>query len=80
MLYVLVLNGPSVQKASLVVATRDPQIARLITDAIVAQLHPSPISLIKRGRAFRIGNITGEIHSLRPARFGEARRSCAISR
>ena len=48
MLYVLVLDGPSARKASPVVATRDPQIVRLVTDAIVARLHPSPISLIKR--------------------------------
>ena len=47
MLYVLVLDGPSAQKASPVVATRDPVIVRLVTDAIVARLRPSPISLIK---------------------------------
>jgi hypothetical protein len=49
MLYVLVLDGPSAQKASPVVATRDPQIVQAVADAIVARLHPKRlVSLIKR--------------------------------
>jgi hypothetical protein len=49
MLYVLVLDGPSAQKASPVVATRDPQIVQAVADAIVARLHPKLlVSLIKK--------------------------------
>jgi hypothetical protein len=49
MLYVVILDGPSAQKASPVVATRDPQIVQAVADAIVARLHPRLlVNLIKR--------------------------------
>jgi hypothetical protein len=65
MLYILVLDGPSARMAKPVVATRDPKIVRLVTDAIVARLHSSEINLVKRevsnGDPLRAGGTNKDI-------------------